>query len=164
MPSIPDIITSVIAREGGSQATNIPGDAGGRTQYGISERANPQAWLDGKVTEAEAREIYLQKYVVFPKFNLIPPSHAKLQAQLIDYGVNSGPQLAITKLQAILGVEADGNLGPDTLRALMEADAKELNNKLVAARARMIGSVVAKNPTQVKFLLGLLDRALSFLY
>ena len=53
--NIDRIIDNVIAAEGGSTATNDPADGGGRTQYGISERANPEAWADGKVTAEEAR-------------------------------------------------------------------------------------------------------------
>lgn len=157
------IIDDILIREGGSKATNDPQDRGGRTQFGISEKSNPQAWLDGKVTELEAREIYLQKYVVYPGFNHIPASHSKLQAQLIDFGVHSGPQLAIAKLQGILGLEADGKLGPLTLQAIDGCDPRVLNNRLVAARVSMIGKVVVKNPSQLKFLSGFLSRALDFL-
>src|SRR3990167_7239755 len=78
-------ITDVVRREGGETATNDPNDAGGRTQYGIAERSNPDAWKDGVVTEAEAREIYLKKYVILPKFNLV--QDPTLMSQLIDFGV-----------------------------------------------------------------------------
>ena len=159
-----DIISDVIKAEGGAIATNDPNDRGGRTQYGISERSNPQAWLDGKVTEAEAREIYLQKYVVGPGFQLISCTPSPLQKQLIDYGVNSGPMLAIQKVQTILGgLDVDGVLGPLTLQAISAADQRELNNKLVVERVRMIIRVVKRDASQMKFLEGLVNRALSFL-
>ena len=157
------VIDRVIANEGGSKVTNDPDDGGGRTQYGISERANPEAWADEQVTEKEAKEIYLRKYVIWPGFNKLPVSHQRLQAQLIDYGVHSGPQLAIQKLQAILGVKIDGVLGPVTLRAIERTDPILLNNRLVHTRVKMIGQVVSRNPSQLKYLNGFLSRALDFL-
>lgn len=154
-----EIISEVIAREGA--ATKDAQDGGGRTQFGISERSNPAAWADGKVTEQEARETYERKYVKGPGFNRIPDD--RLRAQLIDFGVNSGPAVAIQKLQEILQVEADGILGPQTLAAIAADRADELNNLLVGARVRMIGRIVSKNPSQLKFLSGWLNRATEFL-
>lgn len=153
------IINDVLKREG--EATQDPADKGGRTSFGISEKANPQAWADGSVSEAEAREIYLQKYVKFPGFDRI--TDAQLQAQLVDFGVNSGPQLAIRKLQEILGVSADGVLGPETLSALATVHPEDVNSALVASRVRMIGKIVSKDPSQLKFLSGWLSRAVEFL-
>lgn len=160
MPAIADIITQVELREGA--ATNDPLDKGGRTQFGISETANPEAWSDGKVTEDEARAIYLQKYVVHPKFNLLPPV---LQPLCIDWGVISGPQLVIMKLQAILDVGEDGVIGPETLAHLpaLPEGIIRVNNLLVAERVRQVGRIVSKDPSQSKYVNGWLNRALEFL-
>lgn len=157
------IISDVIEAEGGSKMTNDPDDKGGRTQYGISERANPQAWLDGKVTEEEAREIYLQKYVIWPKFHLIPASHAALQKQLIDFGVPSGHYIAIQKLQKVLGLTEDGVIGPKTLAAVAASDPRAVNNAVVVERCLMFARICQKNPSQLKYLAGWLARGLSFL-
>lgn len=160
---IDTIISGVMEREGGSKVTNDPIDGGGKTRYGISEKANPEAWKDGQVTEAEAREIYLKKYVVGPGFHRIPPSHKHTQAQLIDWGVNSGPMIAVQNLQEALKVNKDGVFGSNTLEALLGIDDRILNNLLVAARVRMVGRIVKRNPSQLRFLLGWLERALGFL-
>jgi lysozyme family protein len=154
------IIDAVLKAEGGSTVTNDPQDGGGRTQFGISEKANPTAWADGKVTEDEARAIYEAKYVKGPGFDKV--SHLPLRTQLVDFGVNSGPSIAVQKLQSLLGVNQDGILGPNTLTALEKADQPYLNNELAKARVLMIGRLVQKNPGQVKFLVGWLDRALGF--
>lgn len=162
MSNLDDIITEIMQLEGGAVVTNDPDDTGGRTQYGISEHNNPQAWLDGKVTEQEAREIYLQRYVIFPQWHTIPSSHQLVQKILIDWSVISGPQLVTSKLQQILSVKVDSIFGPKTLAALVATDPKELNNKLVAERIRMIGRIVSSKPSQSKFCLGWLNRALEF--
>lgn len=153
------IISDIIKREG--PPTSDPQDHGGRTAFGISEKSNPQAWADGNVSEAEAREIYMNKYVKGPGFDRI--EDPQLRAQLVDFGVNSGPQLAIMKLQEILGVQQDGILGPETFKALKSLHPDDVNSSLVASRVRMIGRIVSKDPSQLKFLLGWLDRAVQFL-
>lgn len=152
------IIDDLLRREGAP--TNDPTDRGGRTQFGISETSNPEAWQDGKVTEAEARAIYERKYLVGPGFDKIV--FTPLREQLVDFGVTSGPQLAISNLQTTLGVNPDGILGPNTLSHIPQ-DTRRVNNELVAARIRMIGRLVQKNPSQLKFLSGWLNRALEFL-
>lgn len=161
MSKIDDIITQIEIREGGSKVTNDPTDPGGRTQWGISEHSNPEAWKDGVVTEGEARAIYERKYVRGPGFDKV--NDTALMAQLVDYGVNSGPMVAIQKVQGILGLDVDGILGPKTLAAINQADPKALSNQIVAARVRMICRVVQKRPEQLKDLYGLVDRALQFM-
>lgn len=160
MPTIDEIITGIEEREGGDKVTNDPSDPGGRTQWGISERSNPKAWADGKVTEAEAREIYEKKYVYGPGFDKIVDT--TLMVQVVDYGVNSGPGVVIQKLQEILKLKVDGVFGPKTLTAVNAADAKWLSNKLAQARVRMICRLIQKRPQQIKDLYGLVDRALQF--
>jgi lysozyme family protein len=138
--------------------THRPNDRGGRTQYGISEAANPQAWLDGKVTEAEARAIYEQKYLK-PFRGL--ESHV-VYPQLVDWGVTSGPGLAIKKLQEVVGVESDGILGPRTLAEVSALDPITLNNRLVISHVLMIGRLVQKDRRQAENLNGWLARATKF--
>ena len=170
MTRLDKVIADVIEREGGSKATDDPNDTGGRTQYGVSERSNPEAWADGKVTAQEAREIFLRKYVVWPKFHTIPPSHPSIQEQLIDFGVHSGPGSAVMRLQECLNeagaspkLKVDGDFGAKTLAVLLGIDDRSINNLLMAARLRLIGRIVSKQPNQLKFLNGFINRALGFM-
>src|SRR3990167_5482848 len=156
--SIDDIIDIILAHEGGY--VNHPNDKGKRTQYGISEVYHPEAWADGKVTQDEARTIYKQRYVMMPHFDQIIDPH--LQTQLVDFGVNIGPQLAIMKLQTILGVDVDGVIGPQTLTAIAATDPKQVGNKLVIERAKMVGRIVTRDKSQIPFISGWLNRIFSF--
>lgn len=151
-----DIIDDVIKREG--PETDDPSDGGGRTAFGISESSNPEAWKDGKVTEEEARAIYETKYLKGPGFDKI--EDPTLKAQLVDFGVNSGPFVAIQKLQLVVGTSQDGILGSKTLSLINNTT----NNRLVAERIKMICRIVQKDPSQLKFLLGWVTRCLEFLY
>lgn len=158
--NVDKIIDDVIQKEGGSRMTNDPNDFGGRTQFGIAESSNPLPWKDGKVTEDEAREIYKRKYYFGPGFDKI--ENPRLQGQMVDFGVTSGPRLAIQKVQEIVGAEVDGVLGPETLGKISTFQG-DVNRELVKSRIKMIGRIVVKNPSQLKFLNGWLNRALEFL-
>ena len=158
MSDIDSIITDILSREGGF--SNNPADRGGRTDKGITERDHPTAWADGTVTDKEARDIYRQKYVNGPGFDKIPS--IPLMAQLVDFGVNSGPQLAIMKLQGILGVTVDGILGPDTLATLATREPREVCNRLAVERVKMLGRICARDKSQIVFLNGWIDRAVQW--
>lgn len=139
--------------------TNYPNDRGGRTQFGIAAKHNPQAWLDGKVTEAEARAIYERKYLKpFAGLESHPAFH-----QLVDWGVTSGPGLVIQKLQEIVGAEVDGQLGPATLAKVSKIDPIELNNRLVVSHVLMIGRLIHRDRRQVENINGWLSRATKWM-
>jgi lysozyme family protein len=154
-----DFIDEIIEREGGSKITNDPSDHGGRTQYGIAEKSNPEVWADDKVTYEEAREIYSKKYLK-PFKGL--ENHLAFE-QMVDFGVTSGPGLVIQKLQEIILAEVDGIIGPDTLAKVSLIDERELNNLLLKERVKMIGRICSKNLSQVRFLNGWLNRSFEFL-
>jgi len=153
------LIDDILKKEGGY--VNHPADKGGRTDKGITERDHPEAWKDNKVTEEEARDIYLKKYVNGPGFHQV--TDYPLMSQLVDYGVNSGPAIAIQALQRVLKVNVDGELGPQTLAALAARDPREVNNLLMVERLRMFGRIVARNKSQAAFIAGWINRATEFL-
>lgn len=154
-----DPISTVIKNEGG--VSNVPGDSGGLTVEGISEKWNPDLFKNGLPTDAQVRAEYLKKYVQGPGFDKIPDQ--MVQSQLIDWGVNSGPGVAIQALQRIVGVTADGVLGPATLAAYSRMHPDDVNTSLVAERVKMIGRILTANPSQSKFASGWLSRAVEFL-
>ena len=170
-----DLIKDIIRRETGGDPdggyTNDPDDPGGRTQFGISERAHPEAWADDKVTLDEATGIYDKKYIDQPDFDLIKNIH--LQHQLVDMGVPSGPQTAIRTLQQLVGVTVDGVIGPKTLAAIERYPAGLLfgypvpgivllNLAVRDARILLYIGIVKRNVRKLKFLLGWVKRALEF--
>src|SRR3990167_330613 len=159
MSDIDSIITDILSREGGF--SNNPADRGGRTDKGITERDHHTAWADGTVTDKEARDIYRQKYVNGPGFDRV--TSTPLMAQLVDFGVNSGPQLAIMKLQGILDVTVDGVLGPETLAALSTREPREVCNLLAVERIKMLGRICVRDKSQIVFLNGWIARAVQFI-
>lgn len=162
------IIDRIIEVEGGFVNDRV--DRGGATKFGITA-GTLGAWRGyghaASVEEVrqlsvhEAREIYRQQYIVKPGFAAIDDDG--LRAQLVDDGVLSGPRAAITALQIAVGVKPDGLLGPITVAAANTADALSLRRDLAIARALRLARLVQRDPTQSRFIVGWLDRALGFL-
>jgi lysozyme family protein len=166
-----DFIDAIIEAEGGDKETNDPDDSGGRTKYGISEEAHPEAWADGDVSYLEAREIYKRVYILAEHFDKI--KDVTLQHQVIDFGVPSGPDRAARMLQQVVGVPVDGQIGPKTLEAIenypagklfgVEVPGKVLLNLAFRnARIMYYATLAKKRPKDLKFLLGWINRANEF--
>ena len=164
-----DFLDALIEREGGSKFTNDPADAGGRTIYGISERANPDLWVNGPPTYAQARQRYIERYVM--PFTGI--KDISLLEQLVDWGVTSGPQTVIRILQQLVGARTDGTIGPLTLNRVgtypdgalfgHPVPGRVLLNQAVRdARIMHYAGVTKARPTNLKFILGWLRRTMGF--
>lgn len=114
----------VLAAEGGY--ADHPRDPGGATKYGITHKTLARwrkisPWWQlpksavQQLSRGEAGLIYRSIYWTRVRGADLP---AGLDLALFDYAVNSGPVRAIKALQTILGVKADGWIGPLTLGAL----------------------------------------------
>lgn len=163
-----DFIDDIIIREGGDRETNDPLDPGGRTKYGISEKANPDLWKDGPPTYAQARQRYIERYVL--PFNGIK-DHALL-VQLVDWAVTSGPNTVVKILQQVVGAKVDGAIGPKTVEKVENFPGGMLwgftvpgplllNLAISEARAIHYASITKARPTSLKFILGWLKRTFS---
>jgi lysozyme family protein len=133
-----DILEGILAREGPGVPPYLdPHDAGGRTSWGISERAHPEAWQPGPPTRDEARALYTRNYVAPFDFVQQAGCDDRLRVQLIDFGVNAGLAEALTCLRRVLDItEADDLVA--TL-AWHHSDpnghaVRHVNNELVAER------------------------------
>lgn len=159
-------VDKIIEREGGF--VHDPYDRGGATKYGITQ-ATLSWWLGRPATIEDvrtlsvevARAIYEKRYILGPGFDKLP--QGVLQSNLIDFGVMSGPILAISHLQEVLGVQPDGVIGPETLAALMAASHAAVNRQIVMRRCLMAARLCKKDPNQVRFLVGWLTRFFQFL-
>lgn len=114
-------ITPLLVHEGGY--VNHPDDPGGCTNMGITietlrrwRRSTKVTCEDVRtLTEKEARAIYFAHYWNAARCDAMP---AGIDYAVFDFTVNSGRKRAIQILQRILRVEADGAVGPITLKAL----------------------------------------------
>lgn len=129
-------VALVLQHEGGF--VNHPRDPGGATNFGITRetlsrvRGRPASVEDvRRLTREEAASIYRSLYWKAVRADELPLG---LDLAVFDLAVNSGPRRAVTMLQDVLGVKADGLIGPVTIKAATRADPAETVRRLTRAR------------------------------
>jgi lysozyme family protein len=144
--SFEEAVALVLRAEGGY--IDDPADPGGRTKFGISQRAFPAEDIKN-MTEARARLLYLAHYWI--PIRTLPPH---LRYIVFDAAVNIGVERAVKILQRMAGCVADGKVGPTTCRRAesisVEAYLKE--------REKYYRAVVKIRPASQKFLSGWMAR------
>lgn len=160
------IIDGIEKREGWPTFTDLTADKGGPTKGGIT-LDTLRAWrtnthLDADDLRAlerpEARAIY--QFLFVQPFAAIKDD--ALHTYLIDLGVLRGPRKAAMMLQDIVGVEADGWLGPKTVAAIAPLK-KHVLVMLIGARFTHIAQRVREHPEEQGFKNGWRNRNRSFL-
>jgi lysozyme family protein len=131
----------VLQHEGGF--VDHPRDPGGATKFGITletlsrARECPASVEDVReLTRTEAVAVYRSLYWDELRADELPPG---IDLAVFDLAVNSGPVRAVRMLQTILGVPADGIIGPVTLKAARHADPSETIRRLTRARLGFLG-------------------------
>ena len=128
--TLPTALTLMFGHEGGY--VNASTDRGGPTKYGITHTtlarhrgvASVTAAQVKALTLAEAEEIYRKSYWGQSGGDVLPVG---LDYAAFDFGVNSGPSRAVRTLQQVVGVAADGKIGPKTLAAVNAYSAGNLS-------------------------------------
>jgi lysozyme family protein len=127
----------IFKAEGGY--SDNPNDPGGPTNFGITlatlkaYEGNPNLTAQDvkNLTLAMAREIYRSNYWNRMQCGSLPDG---LDLEVFDFGVNAGPGEAVKALQKIVGVTADGSIGPITLAALGQLKPRDLISQYSQAR------------------------------
>lgn len=121
----------VLTFEGGSTYTNDPRDPGGRTRWGISQKAYPLIDVEN-LTREEAERIYRRDYWEPCCCDELPGPLALL---IFDAAVQMGVRQASTLFQqSIYHRPSDGVIGPKTLAAAKEANVLATITGLVLRR------------------------------
>jgi len=162
-------LIEILDREGWPTYTDHPDDRGGPTKGGITLNTlrswRGQYKLGEKslkdLTRNEALSIFYQRYVSCNGIDKL--SNTPLKYQVIDNSVLSGPFLAVKDLQKSVQVKEDGIIGPITLDAINRKGYVIVGRKLAVNRSLRLVRFVQKNPNQLVFLVGWLNRCLSFI-
>lgn len=123
------IIASVVAVEGGF--VDNPNDPGGPTNHGITEREARNNGFRGRMqelTKDQAVGIYADQYIIKRGYEPLVDADFHLAEEVIDAGVNAGPDRASRWFQESLNhynrrgldypdVAVDGRFGPSTMAA-----------------------------------------------
>ena len=166
MANFHDHIEGLIRKEGGYKLVDIPGDRGGRTYAGISERSNPDwpGWIllnqgsDSLHVKAAVHTTYKQKY--WDPIRLDQVGSEQVAEMVFSAAVLSGPRTAIRLAQLALEIPADGLIGPQTLKALNDVDAEVFVLRYAIVRIARFSQIVQKNKSQGKFFRGWVNRVL----
>lgn len=123
-----DALKAVLHHEGGF--VNHPSDPGGMTNLGVTKKVWEE-WVGHPVDEkamqsltpAAVAPLYKRKYWDMVKGDELPDG---VDYIVFDTAINSGPGRAVKFLQACIGVDADGAIGPKTLAAIKAASPEQL--------------------------------------
>lgn len=165
MPSVTDIATEIVAREGGF--VNDPDDPGGATKYGVTlatlRRLGLDLTSDGRIdvtdvralTRERAVALYVEYYFRRPRLSDLPEA---VQPQVFDMYVNAGAN-AVKILQRLLiamghDLSADGAVGPQTIataHAVAAADPVLFGDAYAIARRNYYYALADRRPQSRKF-------------
>lgn len=138
-------LTAVLKHEGGF--VNHPKDPGGATNKGITIGTLKRLGIDvdgdgdSDIVDLKAlrhehvARVYRLFYWDAVKADLLPSG---VDYTAFDFAVNSGPSRAAKHLQAALGVEQDGDIGPGTIAAMAKADPAKVIDAIYASRMRFL--------------------------
>lgn len=152
--------------------SNDPLDRGGATMIGVTigtyrtyctykGRKRPTIIDLKNITYKEWRDIVHTLYWSKWKADLIEDQD--VANIVVDWVWASGQGIGIKRVQKILGVTADGIVGPKTLAAINTANPRELVKKVYDARAAHFNAIVKANPSQKKWLKGWMNR-INYIY
>ncbi|HEX9596480.1 MAG TPA: LysM peptidoglycan-binding domain-containing protein, partial [Anaerolineales bacterium] len=153
-------IEFVLGAEGGY--SNNPNDLGGETNYGISQwafrTAQSQGILDPDIssvdgiTQQDAVNVYRELFWNDSSLHIddVGSISPNLSTALFDFAVNSGADDAIRVLQEVLGVPADGVIGPQTLEAIRNYEG-DLVGDYLDGRREYVDTLIANSPSQEEF-------------
>jgi lysozyme family protein len=129
----------VIAHEGGftnderDPGNKLPDGRKGSTMLGCTQ-ANWEKYVGHTVTQddmkllkkEDVKPLYKRDYWDAVRGDDLP---AGVDYAVFDFAINAGPAAARKMIQKALGVTADGSIGPATLKAIQDAEGKDLLEK-----------------------------------
>lgn len=163
-----DYLKVILINEGGAKYTDVIGDPGRGTKYGVSDAADGK--IDGLIdidrdgigdikvqdlTLEQATEVYQKFYWNLLHIDKITNEDLKLH--IFDMGVNAGYKTAIKLLQYALKIPTDGVCGNKTITATNNYK-NNIINDYKKERIKYYYNLTIINPVLKKFLQGWLNR------
>lgn len=158
----------MIRNEGGYVNHKVTGDRGGQTYAGIARTFHGDwpGWDlidrnemdDPRLTEL-VFGFYKQKFWGRIKGDDIESQ--RIAETVFDFSVNAGHRTAIKLVQLVVDTTPDGLVGLKTLARLNAADEELFMSKYVIAKVARYAEIVQRDRSQIKFLLGWLNRTLG---
>jgi lysozyme family protein len=148
-------IAHVLCAEGGY--VDDPLDRGGKTRFGISQKAYPDLDI-ARLTREQAEAIYYRDYWLSIRGDRL--AHA-VAFSVFDCAVNQGVGTAAKLLQRALSVDADGIIGSRTLAMASVFNEADLCRLFCDLRVKHYCETVKNDPALSRFIYGWVSRALN---
>ena len=157
-----EIIEDILEREGENKRPGYlaPNDRGGRTNWGISEKAHPEEWANGKIPNRDRARIVLTKVYHEPFINI---TNIMVKAQLVDWAVLHGEPRTRRWVGRMIANRRDATPANNHTINAAEASCAFFNDALVAWRLKLIDEISDADISQKANEEGWENRALSFL-
>lgn len=158
----------VVLQHEGSKYTNRSNDAGGPTKFGIT-LATLAEYLGRECTPLDVEALTVElatsiyKKLYWDKMNLDSVYDPSVALCLFDQGVLQGQETVIFKIQGLVGVHVDGNLGPMTAQAINKEPGQKLAFRFIRADLQKYTQIAIQKQNQFEFLAGWDDRLFSLL-
>lgn len=143
-------------------------DAGGWTNRGVTldtfrQYINPDATPEDlkRMTEGQWRSIMKGKFWDACNADMIKDQ--SVAEIFVDWCINSGLGM-IKKVQGIIGTKTDGIVGPKTLAAINQWNAKRLHFSIKQARLEYFGAITYNRSQNLEFYDGWINRVAALRY
>jgi len=161
-------LARTVANEGGYVLHKVAGDPGGETFAGIARKRHPD-WPGWNVVANGTDSAKRMAVAAFYKSFFWDVMHGDeiavqpIAEVIFDYSVNVGTQRAIKTAQTVAGVTVDGVVGPETIHAINRTTyPAAFMRECTLRRVRYYAELCNRKPEMKKFLLGWVNRALSY--
>lgn len=156
---------AMLVNEGGMVLHTVKDDRGGQTFAGIARNSWP-SWSGWAIVDAGGtpdvgmvRNFYRTNFWDVMKLDAL--DNQDMARTLFDFGVNAGNKTAIKLAQIVVGATPDGVIGPKTIAMLNDVNTDLFMARFALAKLARYRDIVKKDRTQIKFLMGWVNRLLS---
>ena len=159
----------MIEDEGGYLLHAVAGDRCGMTYAGIARKMNPQwpgwQYIDrGEIPPSDlVRQFYRDGYWIPLQGDAITTQ--SVAETIFNFAVNTSapgrPVVAVKLAQLVVGATPDGALGAKTLAAINGFNEALFEASYALAKVARYRDIVLRDRTQLKFLLGWINRTLE---
>lgn len=154
----------MIRDEGGYVLHTVAGDRGGMTYAGIARNMHPTwpGWQhidSGGTPPAQlVRDFYKRNF--WDDIGGDQLTQQVVASDIFNFYVNTGRPAKVLA-QLVVGVTPDGSFGPRTVAALNAAEPEKFTLAYAIAKITRYRDIVQRDRSQLKFLLGWLNRTLN---
>jgi len=150
--------------EGGYVLHEVKGDRGGQTYAGIARKMHPkwEGWQHIDYEETPPTQLVRDFYKAnfWDKIKGDDLTHDVIASSIFNFAVNAGVSVAVKLAQIVAKTAPDGVIGAKTISTLNGMSEELFIAHYALAKIARYRDIVQRDRSQIKFLLGWINRAL----